>query len=107
MRLASAGAVIAGIVVVVLLLGADKRTQARPPGAPEACNGYPELCGKRIDQVTFPATHNSMSAAAEPGWFLPNQRYGIIRQLDDGIRGLLIDTHYGIARIRPAADSAT
>ncbi len=98
MRLAAAGALIAGIVAVVLVLGEDKGTQARPPGAPEACNGYPELCHKRVDQVTFPATHNAMSAAAEPGWFLPNQRYGMIRQLDDGIRGLLIDTHYGIAR---------
>src|SRR4029079_13544423 len=39
-----------------------------------------------------------MSAASERGWFLPNQRYGIVRQLDDGIRGLLIDTHYGIGR---------
>ena len=45
--------------------------------------------------MTFPATHNAMSAAQEPGWFLTNQRYGIIRQLDDGIRALLIDTHYG------------
>jgi hypothetical protein len=98
MRLAGAAAVIAGTVVVVLVLGGDKRTQARPPGAPEACNGYPQLCGKRIDQVTIPATHNAMSAAAEPGWFLPNQRYGIVRQLDDGIRGLLIDSHYGIPR---------
>ena len=98
LRLAGAGAVIAGIVAVVLVVGGDKRSQARPPGPPAACNGYPELCGKRIDQVTIPATHNAMSAVAEPGWFLPNQRYGIIRQLDDGIRGLLIDTHYGIDR---------
>jgi len=98
MRLAAAAVVIAGIVVIVLALGSDKRSQARPLGPPEACNGYPQLCAKRIDQVTIPATHNSMSAAAEPGWFLPNQRYGIVRQLDDGIRGLLIDTHYGIRR---------
>ncbi|HET6831885.1 MAG TPA: hypothetical protein VFH44_11110 [Solirubrobacterales bacterium] len=98
MRLAGAAAVIAGAVVVVLVIGGDKRSQARPPGAPEACNGYPQLCAKRIDQVTIPATHNAMSAAAEPGWFLPNQRYGIVRQLDDGIRGLLIDSHYGIPR---------
>ena len=80
------------------MVGGDKRSQARPPGAPEACNGYPELCHKRLDQITFPATHNAMSAAAEPGWFLPNQRYGITRQLDDGIRALLIDTHYGIGQ---------
>jgi len=98
MRLAAAGAVVAGAIAIVLVVGGEKRSQARPPGAPEACNGYPQLCSKRIDQVTIPATHNSMSAAAEGGWFLPNQRYGIVRQLDDGIRGLLIDTHYGIAR---------
>ncbi|MEZ5074571.1 MAG: hypothetical protein R2691_07025 [Solirubrobacterales bacterium] len=105
MRLAGAAAVVAGAVVVVLALGADKRSQARPPGPPEACNGYPQLCHKRIDQVTIPATHNSMSAAAEPGWFLPNQRYGITRQLDDGIRGLLIDAHWGIPRGRGAERS--
>ena len=98
LRLASAAAVVVGVVVVVLVVGGDKRSQARPLGAPEACNGYPELCHKRLDQITFPATHNAMSAAAEPGWFLPNQRYGIIRQLDDGIRALLIDTHYGIGQ---------
>lgn len=97
-RLAIAGSLLVGILVVVLVVGGENRTEARPPGPPEACNGYRELCAKRIDQVTFPATHNSMSAAAEAGWFLPNQRYGITRQLDDGIRGLLIDTHYGVRR---------
>ncbi|MFN8112917.1 MAG: hypothetical protein U0R51_06930 [Solirubrobacterales bacterium] len=95
-RLAMAFGVVAAILIAVFTLGGEGRTEARPPGPPEACNGYPELCGKRIDQVTIPATHNAMSAAAEPGWFLPNQRYGIVRQLDDGIRGLLIDTHYGV-----------
>ena len=39
-----------------------------------------------------------MSAAELPGWFTPNQRRGIPRQLDDGVRALLIDTHYGIKR---------
>lgn len=97
-RLAAAFAVVAAVLIGVFVIGGERRTEARPPGPPEACNGYPQLCGKRIDQVTIPATHNSMSAAAEPGWFLPNQRYGIIRQLDDGIRGLLIDTHYGIGQ---------
>ncbi len=98
MRLAAAGGVAVAILVAVLVVGGERRSEARPLGPPEACNGYPELCGKRIDQVTIPATHNAMSAAAEPGWFIPNQRYGIIRQLDDGIRGLLIDTHYGIGK---------
>ena len=73
------------------------RRPARP-GRPRPATATRELCHKRLDQITFPATHNAMSAAAEPGWFLPNQRYGIIRQLDDGIRALLIDTHYGIGQ---------
>jgi hypothetical protein len=100
-RLLAAGVAAAALVVVVVVIavgGGGEEATARPPGAPEACNGYSELCDKRIDQVTIPATHNSMSAAAEPGWFAPNQRYGMVRQLDDGIRGLLIDTHYGAPR---------
>ncbi len=96
LRVGIAFAAIGAIVIGVVVIGGERRSEARPPGPPEACNGYTELCGKRLDQITIPGTHNSMSAAAEPGWFLPNQRYGIIRQLDDGIRGLLIDTHYGI-----------
>lgn len=94
---AAAAAVVATLVAVVVIDGGSE-APARPPGPPPACNGYPQICDKRIDEVTFPATHNSMSAAQEPGWFLPNQRFGIRRQLDDGIRGLLIDTHYGSRR---------
>jgi hypothetical protein len=60
------------------------------------CNGSPALCTRRLNQVTFATTHNSFSAAAEPGWLFANQRYGIARQLDDGIRGLLLDVHYGV-----------
>jgi hypothetical protein len=60
-----------------------------------ACNGSVELCGHRLDQVTFAATHNSFAASDEPGWYFANQRYGIARQLRDGIRGLLIDIHWG------------
>ena len=97
-RFAIFGTAVAAIVVAVIAIGGGETTRARPPGPPAACNGYAELCGKRLDEVTFPGTHNSMSAAEEPGWFLPNQRYGITRQLNDGIRALLIDTHYGYTR---------
>ena len=41
------------------------------------------------------ATHNSYAAADEPGWLFANQRFGIARQLRDGIRALLIDVHLG------------
>ena len=51
---------------------------------------------RRLDQVVFPATHNSYAASDQPGWRFAPQRYGIGRQLDDGIRGLLIDVHFGV-----------
>jgi hypothetical protein len=74
--------------------------QAKPPAPPpvpaEGCNSSRALCGLRLDQVTFAGTHNSYSAAEEPGWLFANQRYGIERQLRDGIRLMLIDIHIGV-----------
>jgi hypothetical protein len=55
------------------------------------------LCSRPLDQVFFAATHNSYAASAEPGWHFANQTYPIPRQLDDGIRALLIDVHYGVS----------
>ncbi len=62
----------------------------------DACNGHPELCDRRLDQVAFATTHNSMSAADIPDWMFPNQERGIRGQLEDGVRGFLIDVHYGV-----------
>jgi hypothetical protein len=56
------------------------------------CNGHEELCMRRFDEVASPMTHNAMSNA-EAGWSIPNQNFGITRQLDDGIRGLMLDTY--------------
>lgn len=58
------------------------------------CNGSAALCARPFNQVVLPATHNSMSAASL-GFQIPNQPVGIPDQLKDGIRGFLIDTHYG------------
>ena len=63
-------------------------------GAVTRCNGHAELCGRRLDEVVLPATHNSMSAPLR-GWLSAEQERSIGGQLEDGIRGLLIDTHYG------------
>ena len=63
---------------------------------PGACNGARALCARRLNEVVFPSTHNSFAAADEPGWFFANQRHGIERQLRDGVRGFLIDIHYGV-----------
>ncbi len=71
---------------------------ARPPI--DRCNGHAELCDRRLDEVAFVATHNSMSAAEEPGWYFASHTRGIGDQLDDGVRGLLIDVYYGYATNR-------
>jgi len=55
------------------------------------CNGQ-EICERRLDQVTFAATHNSMSSA-EDEWYFPNQTWNITTQLEHGIRGLNLDTY--------------
>lgn len=93
------GAVAVAALVVLGSSGDEPPPEVtRPAGEVTHCNGYAELCDRKLDDVAFPATHNAMSAAELPGWYTPNQRYGIRRQLKDGVRAFLIDTHYGIAR---------
>ncbi len=55
--------------------------------------GCASLCDRPLTDIALAATHNSMSAP-EPGWFASLQGRPIARQLEDGIRGLLFDTHY-------------
>jgi hypothetical protein len=92
-------AVLSALVAAILVVTAWVifRSSATPPAEQEitACNGSPALCDRRLDQVVFPATHNSMGGADLPGWMFPNQSASIQRQLQDGIRGFLIDIHYG------------
>ena len=93
-----AGAVAAAVAATVLVLALVLPGPSSEPLAradPAACNGSPDLCDRRLDEVVFPATHNSYAAADEPGWFFANQRFGIERQLEDGIRAFLIDVHLG------------
>jgi hypothetical protein len=94
-----AGVAAATVAAVALVLPAPRATidGAASAGVAAACNGSAALCDRRLDQVVFPATHNSYAAARQPGWFFANQRYGIARQLRDGIRGFLVDVHYGVA----------
>lgn len=108
--LLAAGAVVLSAAAAVLALLLD----ARPPAPLQdaeitACNGLVELCERRLDQVVLAGTHNSMSAADRPGWLFANQSRPIPRQLDDGIRLLMIDPHYGIVdregRIRTDLDA--
>jgi hypothetical protein len=87
-----AALVVVGAGLFVSLGGASND---EPPPVAGGCNGDPELCDRELDEVAIPATHNAMSAAANPGWLFAQQEATIPDQLADGIRGLLIDTHYG------------
>ena len=62
-----------------------------------ACNGFAELCDRRLDQVVFAGAHNAMSNQDAPGWMFPHHEAGMPRMLRDGIRALLVDVHYGFA----------
>lgn len=92
--LGALAAVAAIVVLVVLLSGGDEGPRVRPAASIERCNGFAELCDRRINEVVFPSVHNAMSAAND-GFLLANNRKPIPDQLDAGVRGLLIDAHYG------------
>jgi hypothetical protein len=85
--------VAAGIVVAIVLTGGASRASA---SSPRTCNGYAQLCDRRLDEVVFAGAHNSMSAADSPGWLIANQDRTIAQQLENGIRLLKISTHYGV-----------
>ncbi len=84
-------AIAAGVIVAVVLTGATPSRAA----ANGTCDGYQQLCDRRLDEVVFAGTHNAMSAADSPGWFIANQDRDIAQQLRDGIRAFKISTHYG------------
>ena len=92
-RWAAVAGVAAAIAVGVAVLIADPFGDESPEST--ACNGSDHLCDRTLDRVSFAATHNSMSAADQPGWRFTQQGRGIPAQLDAGIRGLLIDMYYG------------
>ncbi len=88
--------VLAAVVIAagVFAFAAGGGTEAPAQPRATACNGHAALCARRLNEVVLPATHNSMSAPL-PGWYSAEQERPIGGQLDDGIRGLLLDTHYG------------
>jgi hypothetical protein len=93
----------AAVAVAALLAGGEGPAVARVG----RCNGHAALCDRRVDQVAFLMTHNAMAVPDEPGWLFATQDAGIPKQLDDGVRGLMIDTQYGISTPRGVATQIT
>jgi hypothetical protein len=96
-KLAAGVVVIAVIVVVVVIAGRDDGPggpRVRAAASIERCNGFAELCDRRLNEVSFPSVHNAMSAANDD-FLIANNQKPIPDQLEAGVRGLLIDAHYG------------
>lgn len=85
-------------------LDAPRRMDAGPPDSGAhcetdagvvtitACNGHPELCDRPYDEVAYVTTHNAMSSE-EDGFIAPNQHLRLWQQLEDGVRGFMLDVH--------------
>jgi len=78
----------------------EATTDAGVGGEPDAqtqtalCNGHEELCARAYDDVSFAATHNA-NAAQEYGYGInSNQISGLTKQLQGGVRALLLDVTY-------------
>lgn len=100
-----AGAAVAGVTFAGAALASAPTSPTQPTADLVAgvgvndpnggCNGYVELCDRTYDEVAYPAAHNAMSAADQPGWFLPEQPTSLVGSLEAGVRVLLFDTWYG------------
>ncbi len=92
----------AGIAAVVIVVAGAVFVQAggatEEPATIETsgCNGSEALCDQTLDRVAFASTHNAMSAATNRDWLFPEHEAGFTDQLRGGVRGLLIDAHYGV-----------
>ncbi|MFF0015649.1 hypothetical protein [Streptomyces sp. NPDC005374] len=79
----TSAAVVAGVVLVPL---------AASPSAPRRCQGSPQLCDRRYDEVAYLTSHNAMSTTVDR-FIGPLQDPGVTAQLDGGVRGLQLDTY--------------
>jgi hypothetical protein len=93
-RRLAVGGIAAALVGGGVAIAAGSGATTAPAVGLGSCEGHVQLCDKPLDEVVLPATHNAMSVPL-PGWYSAEQERPIAAQLRDGIRGLLIDTHYG------------
>ena len=56
------------------------------------CNGSKDLCNKRYNEVAYLTTHNAFNSKQD-SFLFPNQKSNIIQQLNNGVRGLMIDVY--------------
>ena len=86
------------VAAVGVFVGAGGTTTAAPPAA--ACNGHAELCDRPLDRGRAAGDPQLDVGAAARAGSRPSRTGRSPTSSDDGIRGLLIDTHYA----RPPAE---
>jgi len=59
--------------------------------SPSVCNGHATLCNRKYSNITMVAAHNSPFDQAKS--LSSNQNYGVVAQLNDGVRMLSGQTH--------------
>jgi len=84
----------AGIGLSLALRPGDESVE--PTARTGKCNGSRVLCERRLNQVAFLGTHNSYAGTGYRGFLFPEQEGTISTQLENGVRGLWIDTYYGV-----------
>jgi hypothetical protein len=63
------GGALAGALALVATGGAD----GAPAVPPMTCNGYIQLCDRRLNDVALAATHNAMGSVTIPNWLFGQQ----------------------------------
>ena len=91
-------ALLAAIVGVGLsaLLRADRSAPAAAAAPFGLCNGARALCDRSLERVAFLATHNCYAGSGYPGFLFPEQEGDDLHAARNGVRGLWIDTYYGV-----------
>ncbi|GHB39427.1 membrane protein [Streptomyces viridiviolaceus] len=80
------------VVTACAVVGTMLAPVALTGPSPRICQGSPELCDARYDEIAQLAAHNAMATTADR-FIGPLQDPDIVGQLDAGVRALLLDTH--------------
>jgi hypothetical protein len=86
--------VLVGVVLAIVVVPLVFRSlTGQGPQKELECNGHAALCDRPVNEVAYATTHNAMSIA-DFGWIWPSHDGSVTNQLNAGVRGFLIDSHY-------------
>ncbi|MGC0416253.1 PI-PLC domain-containing protein [Embleya sp. AB8] len=82
------------LAVLAALVSPSAFAASSTPRSPGAAAATQRWGNARLDQVTSLTTHNSFTNYEDSRWSSVNQAESIRGQLDRGVRGLMLDTHW-------------